>query len=318
MDLPVVSVVIPTFNCARYLPLALDSVLSQDYENIEIILVDDGSTDDTVQVIQPFMERIQYVKQENWGGPSRPRNVGVQKATGEYIAFFDSDDLMIQGKLAESVRVMEKHPDISLVFTNFRGIDQEGKIVRSDYLKPYSEFRKDLEFRESGYLGILAGSKAYGHLLMANFIGTSSVVCRKAVFSEVGPFDESMLNSDDVDMWRRLACAGIDFAFIDREFHEYRKNPQGVTSRGGRRYPHLLKGLRKHQEMNLDPALKEKLERKIYDIELGYGYALFQGGDFKKSKEVFEKAIAAGGFSWPAVKGLLKAKVFLLVNPGTK
>lgn len=316
MNCPIVSVVIPTFNCARFLPMALESVLSQDYENIEIILVDDGSTDETCEVIQPFLDRICYVKQENWGGPSRPRNVGIQNASGELIAFFDSDDLMIQGKLAESVRVLNNHPDISLVFTNFRGIDPKGIVIRSNHLKPYRDFRKELEFRESGKVGILAGRKAHGQLLMANFIGTSSVICRKEIFSDVGPFDESMLNSDDVDMWRRMAFAGYNFAFIDREFHEYRENPAGISARGVHRYPHLLKGLRKHLDLDLDPGLKIRLEKKIYDIELGFGYALFQVGKYKESKEKFRMAISSGGFSWKAMKGFLKAQFWCLMKQG--
>lgn len=314
MEYPTVSVVIPTFNCARFLPRTLDTVIAQNYENIEIVLVDDGSTDDTFQVIQSYLEKIKYVKQENWGGPSQPRNVGIKKATGDFISFFDSDDLMIQGKLAEAVRVLNNHSDVSIVFTNFRGIDYEGRVIRRDYLKPYFEFRSDLEYRESGQVGFLAGKKAHGHLLMANFIGTSSVVCRKEAFSNAGLFDESMLNSDDVDMWRRMAYAGMNFAFIDREFHEYRKTPFGVTSRGVHRYPHILKGLRKQLNLNLAPALMSKLERKIYNLELGYGNALFQADKYEQSGEVFKKAISAGGLSWIALKGYLKAKAWSITN----
>ncbi len=107
--MPKVSVIIPTFNCAVYLPQAIESVLGQTWQDFELIVVDDGSTDDTCQVLAPYQNRLVYLYQENQG-ESSARNKGIQVAQGEYLAFLDSDDLWLATKLERQITVLEAWP----------------------------------------------------------------------------------------------------------------------------------------------------------------------------------------------------------------
>ena len=113
---PLVSVLVPTFNRAHLVPEAIRSVLSQDYAPFEVVVVDDGSTDDTATVInQEFGRRIRYIRQEN-AGPGAARNTGIRASSGEYIAFQDSDDIWLPGKLRAQVDALNRHPECALVY----------------------------------------------------------------------------------------------------------------------------------------------------------------------------------------------------------
>ncbi len=308
MDSPLVSVVIPTFNAARLLSETIDSVLGQTYPHVEVLVIDDGSTDDTAQVLERFGDRIRYFRQENWGGPSGPRNVGVQNAQGDLISFFDSDDLMVSEKLATSVDVFRHHPDVDFVFSNFQGINEGGEVYKDDFLAKYTSFRRVLEREEESSVGFIPGREVYHELLTANFIGTSSVVCRRAVFDRVGLFDESMLNADDVDMWRRIAYARFRFAYIDKVLHSYRKTAGGVTARGVDRYPAILKGLRKQLDLDLDSAERNTMQQRLNQMQLGYGSALCRSGNFALSRKMILEALS-NRWSIKGITELLKVTI---------
>jgi len=306
MERPLISVVIPTWNSAGYLPATLDSVLAQTWPQVEIIIVDDGSTDDTETVLAPYADRVVYVWQENWGGPSRPRNAAIARSTGQYIAFFDSDDLMDPEKLAAAAAVLQAHPEVDFTFSNFREIDETGAVLTPDFLAPYTNFRRITTFHQGGDLGLLSGREAYTELLAANFVGTSSVVCRREVFDRVGPFDETMLNADDVDMWRRVAYAGSGFAFINRVLHSYRKRAGGVTMRGAaRRLPAVLHSLRKQAALDLSDGERQLLDERLNEIMVAYGHGLCAAGDFGAAGRILREALGKK-FSWAACKGMLK------------
>ncbi len=300
MEKPLVTVVIPTFNSADYLPATLDSVLAQSYSHLDVVVVDDGSTDNTGEVLSPYLDRIRYLRQDNWGGPSRPRNVAVEAAKGDLVAFFDSDDLMAPDKVVASVEAFAAHPGLGLVFSNFRGIDEKGDVCIADFLFRYRNFREGLLGGE-GPVRILPAREAFSQLLRANFVGTSSVVCRKDVLDRVGPFDEDMLNADDIDMWRRIAYAGYDFGFVDLILHEYRKRGGGVTARGFKRYPALLRGLEKQLVLDLEPWEQNHIEDRIQTLEQEYGAALSRAGMHLEARRVFRRALARR----PTIKGCL-------------
>jgi len=306
MERPLISVVIPTWNSAGYLPATLDSVLGQTWPHVEIVIVDDGSTDDTESVLAPYRDRVLYVRQDNWGGPSRPRNTAISHASGDYIAFFDSDDLMDPEKLAAAATVLQAHPEVDFTFTNFREIDENDAVLTSDFLIPYTNFRQVTGFPDGPEVGFLSGRAAYTELLAANFVGTSSVVCRRGVFERVGPFDETMLNADDVDMWRRVAYAGSGFAFINRVLHSYRKREGGVTTRGAaRRLPAVVCSLRKQLDLDLAGSERRLVEKRLQKTLTAYGHGLCATGEFDKAERVFREALGRG-ISWNACKGLVK------------
>ena len=120
MSEPRVSVVIPAYNAADYLGETLESVLAQDCGELEVLVVDDGSTDGTADVVDALDDpRLRCIRLDPSGGPSRPRNRGVEAARAPWVALFDSDDLMLPGKLRRAVELFEQRPQLGLVFTDF-------------------------------------------------------------------------------------------------------------------------------------------------------------------------------------------------------
>lgn len=122
---PSVSIIIPTYNSAHFVPSAVQSVLDQTFQRIEIIVVDDGSTDDTQRVLEPFGEKIIYIVTEN-KGPAHARNIGMKAARGKYIAFLDADDLYLPHKLELQVSFMETHPEAGMVWTEVTSLTEKG------------------------------------------------------------------------------------------------------------------------------------------------------------------------------------------------
>ncbi|MCP4292787.1 MAG: glycosyltransferase [bacterium] len=293
-DIPLVSVVIPTWNAAAYLPETLETIFNQTWPQIQIVVVDDGSTDSTNNVLGQYQGRIKTINLENSGGPSRPRNKGIEHSDGEFIAIFDSDDLMEPEKLALAMEVFRLEPNVGLVCTNFRSIDPNGEVLNPDYLAEYHQFRTDLQPANIPDTQLISGSAAFSHLLRGNFIGTSSVVCRREVFEAAGPFDEEMKNADDIDMWLRIAQNNCTMAFIDQQLHSYRITPGGVTARGAGRIPAMIKGLENQIDFCCNEADKNFIHQKIRHLHLDRAWELRQSGNKKDSLESYRAGLAMG------------------------
>src|SRR6267378_7149928 len=135
VDRSYVSVIIPTYNRASLIGAAIQSVLDQTFKSVEIVVVDDGSTDETQRALEPYAGKIVSLVTEN-KGPAHARNVGMKTASGKYIAFLDSDDMYLPHKLELEVEFMEKHPDIGMVSTNMSAM-RGGKIVEEYHLNTY-------------------------------------------------------------------------------------------------------------------------------------------------------------------------------------
>jgi glycosyltransferase involved in cell wall biosynthesis len=145
LDQPLVTALINTYNYGRYLPLAINSVLNQTYENIEIIVVDDGSTDDTSQVLERYRDRVRVIRTEN-GGQGHAFNVGIPAARGELIMLLDADDLWTRDKVARMVELAAHHPEAGLLYHRFINVDAYGNqlseplphiLIEGDYRKNY-------------------------------------------------------------------------------------------------------------------------------------------------------------------------------------
>lgn len=182
--LPTVSVIIPTYNRAAIVTEAIDSVLAQTFRDFELIVVDDGSTDDTRDRLIGYSERICLICQENHG-VSHARNVGIRAAQGRYIALLDSDDLWLPKKLETQIAVMEAHADIPLCHTEEIWIRRG---VRVNQMKKHQ--------KHGGYI--------FPNCLPFCVISPSSVMIHRALFDEVGDFDESLPACEDYDLWLRV------------------------------------------------------------------------------------------------------------------
>ncbi|MBN2468637.1 MAG: glycosyltransferase [Deltaproteobacteria bacterium] len=202
MKQPIVSVIIPTFNRRDFVKEAIESVLRQDLPAHEVIVIDDGSTDDT-EVIIRYYDNVAYYCQEN-RGISRARNHGLSRARGEYIAFLDSDDLWMPNKLSEQLREMEKNPDLKVSYTDEVWI-RNG--VRVNPRKKHQKY--------SGWI--------FERCLPLCIISPSSVMLKREVFGTVGTFDENLPVCEDYDLWLRVS-ARFPILFIDQKL---------IVKRGG-------------------------------------------------------------------------------------
>lgn len=208
--MPKVSVVIPAYNSVDYLPDALESALGQTFSDIEVIIVNDGSSDHTDQwVLSQTDPRITLISQENLG-KSAARNRGISQSQGEYIAFLDADDIWEPTKLEKQVQCLDADPDIGLVYTWTALADEAGlptgRILASE-----------------------AEGMVWKALILKNILTCGSTpVVRRQCFDTVGVFSQKLPLAQDWDMWIRIA-AGYNFAVIKQPLVRYRKHP-GNTS----------------------------------------------------------------------------------------
>jgi glycosyltransferase involved in cell wall biosynthesis len=193
---PLVSVVIATWNTARYLPATLASALGQTWPNLEVIVVDDGSTDDTAEVITPFLPRIRYVRRSH-RGLAAARNEGVRLARGDYIALLDADDLWLPEKIAVQVEIAARHPETGLVACNAVEFDDD-QVLREDLL--FEPFLRAIAASPSGEVT----ANFERELITGNGISApSQVLIPRRVLQEIGPFIDS--GAQDYDYYLRVS-----------------------------------------------------------------------------------------------------------------
>lgn len=205
-----ISVIIGTYNHGRYIASCIESVLAQTYGKCEIIIIDDGSTDNTAGVVKPYQDRVNYRHQQNQGrGASR--NAGIRMASHEWIAFLDADDLWEPTKIEKQVAAIVAHPDIDLIVTNACWFDND-RVVKADYFKTMRLFHQQ-KIERHGTLGIFT-EPLYPLFIDENFVNLSSVLVRKKSLYDEGLFDATLPRAQDRDLWLRLSRR-YKFAFID-------------------------------------------------------------------------------------------------------
>jgi glycosyltransferase involved in cell wall biosynthesis len=254
---PLVSVVIPAYNAARTLPETLDSVFAQTFGDYEIIVVDDGSTDETPELLAGYGEKLQVVHKPNEGKPAAARNRGVAVARGEYVAFLDADDLWRPEKLARQIELMEANPGVGLCFTAAAIIDEHGAEVRINRCMP-------------GARGAI-----YDLLSTRNIMVGSSVVARRRAIESAGGFDEQLTSIENWDLWIRIAH-DWEVDFVDEPLTAYRQHAGNRSVNVELRRRNIFRILERHH----DPADRSPAGRRrrrdayfnAYFTVLGIGY----------------------------------------------
>ena len=208
-----VSVVIPTYNMAAYVGQAIDSVLAQTFHDFEIVVVDDGSTDGTPELLAQYGPRVRVLRQPNRGGAGA-LNAGIRAGRGEWIAWLSADDLWEPRKLEKEVEAARRFPHAALVYTDYVYVDASGKALSLEHFPLPSTRRRTLL-----------------RLFRRCFVNGSTTLIRRDVFDAVGFFDEADRYAPDWDMWFRIA-ASYDFAHVPEALVRYRIHGAQTSARG--------------------------------------------------------------------------------------
>ncbi|MCL4262305.1 MAG: glycosyltransferase [Anaerolineae bacterium] len=267
-----VSVIIPAYNQGHFLAEAVNSVLAQTYPRVEVIVVDDGSTDDTAVVAHNFTDpRVQYVYKQN-GGLSSARNEGLRHAQGQYISYLDSDDCFLPEKLAILVGEMDAHPAVGFVAGQAIPVDEHGRHVGKKFDTPLPTDAKQL--------------------LLGNPLHVGSVLVRRDWQDKVGFFDESLRSYEDWDMWLRLAQAGCQMRYVPQPVSLYRFHTAQMTRDGRQMTSATFAVLDKlFADPTLPPdwlALKDKAYSQAYLRKTAQSYRL---RDYHTGQESLRQAV---------------------------
>ena len=270
---PRVSVVIPMYNAKRYIAAAVRSALDPSLPDVEVLVVDDGSTDRSVAEARAIDDpRVTVISIAASGGPSRPRNIGIGRARAPYVSLLDSDDLLKPGKLAASVAALERCPSAGFAFGDFEKIDADGNVFETSVSYAYPMFR-GLESEPAGGDWRLIPQAALARgLLYENFIGTSGVVIRTSLVPTLGGFDETLANSNDRDIWFRLAHR-CDAVYSPRVGHSYRVHSASIIHGPPiRNAISRISVLRRERARWRDRAARRQLNRLIAENYAAIGY----------------------------------------------
>ncbi len=215
MSMTAVSVIIPTYNCADYIEQTLESILNQTFQDFELIVVDDGSTDRTQDIVARHAPRVRLIVQKN-SGVCVARNRGISEAKGQFICLVDHDDYWFADKLACQVEAMEKYPESGVIYTDFTlWFPEDGRFPEPRTLHTaIPGDRIDPDY--SGWI--------YHQLLLDCWVLTSTAMFRAEVFRNCGKFDETLPYSEDWELWLRI-CRKYPFTKLAYASTLYRQHP---------------------------------------------------------------------------------------------
>lgn len=290
----IVSVIIPTFNCADYLSDAVESVLAQTLNAHEIIVVDDGSTDPTQELVQKWGGRVLYFRQPH-SGVAAARNRGIEAATGEFIAFLDADDLWEPEKLARQLHFFQSEPGVAACFTNFVHFGPHGS--RNAFDSPHSSLSR-LRKRKVGQAAyVISDPTLFLDQLPPSSIPclTSTLVVRRQCFEKVGRFDERLKVFEDAQMWSRLARY-FTFGYIDEVLVRRRLRNESITASlpESEISHHVIQALETFPKwVTLSPDERRALDRRIARVRFSLGYQEFVAYRFAPARMHFGRALRA-------------------------
>lgn len=230
---PLVSVVMPTYNRADLLPNTIESILNQDFDDFELLIVDDGSTDNTAEVIEQIQERdprLCYLKLAENRGIGFARDAGLKHVSGKYIALADSDDHWLPSKLKLQVEVMDAYPEIDILFGDFWNINH----IRKTEARGFSQTQAGMQYLKvrciTDDLWIVDGGVEVG-ILRSNFIAAPTMILKSEIFDKVGGFDRTATIAPDLEFGWRAAVLGAQYAYINQPLIERHVYHSSVTVR---------------------------------------------------------------------------------------
>jgi glycosyltransferase involved in cell wall biosynthesis len=275
---PSISVVIPTYNCAHLLPNAIRSAYAQTVPPLEVIVVDDGCTDDTADVARTMAASLPsnftLIQKPN-GGEASARNCGVAAASGEYIAFLDQDDVWLPDKLRRQLALFHRTPAPSLTFTAYTRISGDDREV----------------VRVAGW--VPTPEHALRRLMEGCCVTPSTVIVRRDALAEAGPFDETLWLGNDWDMWLRLAATGHRFEYLSEPLTDYLWHA-GNMSRDQRKIADAALTIfpRLFRSGTLPPALQREERRCLARWNLNRACFALDAGMRSDTRRALARAVA--------------------------
>lgn len=300
-----VSVIIPAYNVHPYLAAAIDSALRQTYRNLEVIVVDDGSTDGTHEVAESYDKRVRCIRQANRGAAAA-RNAGIRVAAGKYIAFLDGDDYWEDNKLEAQVGQFNADLDLGMVYADYGTFGPHGVIAANNPVAAGFNRPSGLILRE---------------LFFECLVWTGTVVVKRDVLEAVGLFDETLLKAEDYDMWLRIAAA-FRVRHLPRVVAWYRirtdsltKTPQDTAEEWE---PRVLSACLGRCYAQLGTLPTRLVKKRLALAHFLQGYRAFWRGDLTVAVDCFGRALVLRPFSIRLAAYLLLAHAkwlaFLLIR----
>ena len=275
--MPLISVVIPVFNGEKTINETIQSVLKQTLSDLEIIVIDDGSQDRTLEIVQSIQDgRIQVFSYPN-AGVSPSRNRGFSHAGAEFISFLDADDLWLPDKLESQFRALQENPQAAIAYSWTDYIDESGQ-----WLHPSDR--------------ITVQGEAYERILLGNFLESgSNALIRREAFTKVGGFDESLVGPEEWDLFIRIAAAGYHFVAVEKAQILYRVSATSISANFSRQEAQCLKVI----DRAFSVAPESLLYLKSRSIANLYQYLTFK---HLEGSPVREDALSAARCFWQAVR----------------
>lgn len=287
---PLVSVIMAAYNAADFIGEAIESVLNQTYENLELIIVNDGSVDDTDLIVQKYLNdsKLKYFSQKN-AGQTIAKNNGIKAAAGEVIGFCDADDYWHSEKLHKQMAILLSDAKIGVVYSDIQAIDQDGKKIKTD----------EQLIGKSGHI--------LDDLLFDNFIPFGSAIFRVKCIQEHGGFNESYRMGIDWDLWLRFSTTW-KFGFCPEKLYFYREWEGQMSRNYNGRYKGALVILENFKNRYPTFIKKNYYRKAVSDIYANYAYhiSLYEGYNLRLASYSF-KALATGYDRSSTVRRVLRS-----------
>ena len=272
--MPEVSVIITCYNEAVFVENALQSVLKQTFLDFDVFVVDDGSEDNTREIILPYTKQhnVKYMFQKNRGLPAA-RNKGIQNSRGEYLAFLDADDSRLLQKLEKQIKYAEKHPGTALIYTDFYRYNEKGERFSQGYPKSYKnpeKFLPDIFMRDASII-------------------PSTVIIKRDVLKDVGYFDEELLMKQEYDLWIRIG-GKYPIGYANEPLVNKVERQDSLTKRNGKlRLEYQLLAAEKAVEKF--PSLAKYKEKRFAKAYYDFGLFYYSINKPQEARKAFVKAI---------------------------
>ena len=281
---PSVSVVIPNYNYGAYIEEALISVFNQTFQDFEVIVVDDGSNDNSRELLRSletkYEGRLKVIFQKN-SGPSVARNKGIEMSKGNYIAFLDADDFWVSERLSKTVNFLINYPNYAMVYAKSIFFENAtGKLLEEDHGIGTAKTRQ-------------SGKCLEGLFIQGNFIATGTILIQRFVFEKVGFFDKNFRGGEDLDMWMRIA-ARYEIGYIPEILVRVRSHGRNITFQMLSQAKQEV--LRTKKCLRDNPYLKSKIgeetiKRKVYNGYYNLGRELILSNQQNRGRIWLQKAL---------------------------